>query len=193
MQLLWTLPNLSPEQYWTLRIAGRSTTLSKNGESTNFCFGLATMKPGTEIKIALQGSDWPWRCNPAKSRTIRATGRRKVQDRGFAKTCTPPRSSDPRSAELAPQNALSSARELGVRQPSESGKEPVLGTTASSSSHPTGRARTRHHEADWMAHLPQNILHAAPRYWCGVQGHAGAHAAFNNPRHSGYLHPSRNQ
>ena len=37
MQLLWTLPNLSREQYWTLTIAGRSTTLSKDGESTNFC------------------------------------------------------------------------------------------------------------------------------------------------------------
>jgi hypothetical protein len=72
-------------------------------------------------------------------------------------------------------------------------KTKELGTTASSSSHPTGRARTGHNEADWMAHLPQNILHTASRYWCGVQGYAGAHATFNNPRHSGYLHPSHNQ
>jgi integrase len=33
---------------------------------------------------------------------------------------------------LAARNSLSNAGELGVRQPSESGKEPVLGTTASS-------------------------------------------------------------
>src|ERR1700732_1952464 len=64
------------------------------------------------------------------------------------KTRAPPRSSDPRSAELASKNTLSTTGELGIRQPSESGKEPVLGTTASSSSHPPGRARAGHHEAD---------------------------------------------
>jgi integrase len=50
-----------------------------------------------------------------------------------------------------------------------------------------------YHEADWVAHLSQDILYAAPRYWCGVQGYAGTNATFNNPRDSGYLHPSRNQ
>jgi hypothetical protein len=31
----------------------------------------------------------------------------------------------------------------------------------------------------------------APRYWGRAQGYAGTDAAFNDPRHSGHLHPGR--
>jgi integrase len=41
------------------------------------------------------------------------------------------------------------------------------------------------------AQIPQNILHPAPRYWGRAQSYAGTDAAFNDPRHSGHLHPGR--
>jgi integrase len=74
--------------------------------------------------------------------------------------------------------------------PQNRGQKPYWGTRASSSSHPPGRAGSGHHEADWLAHFPQNLFHLAPRYWSGVEGYAGTDATFNNPRHPGYLHPS---
>ena len=75
-------------------------------------------------------------------------------------------SSDPCSAELASQNSLSNTRELGVRQSTDTRKGSVLGTRASLSSHPPRRTKAWHHEADWVAHFPQDILHTAPGDRC---------------------------
>lgn len=92
----------------------------------------------------------------------RAASRRPLQDGGFTKTSATSQSSDPCSAEMASQNSLSNTRELGVRQSTDTRKEPVLGTRASLSSHPPRRTKAWHHEADWVAHFPQDLLHIAP-------------------------------
>src|SRR6266571_7614156 len=121
----------------------------------------------------------------------RAAGRGALQNGGFTKTRAASRSSDQFPAQLESQNALSNTGELGVRQSPESRKEPVLGTTASSSSHPSRREKAGHHQADWVAYLSQNVLHIAAGYRCRTQGHAGTDAAFDDPRHSRHLHPGR--
>lgn len=53
------------------------------------------------------------------------------------------------------------------------------------------RGPAGHHEAHRVAHIPQDILYPAPRYWGRAQGYAGTDAAFNDPRHAGHLHPGR--
>jgi integrase len=85
---------------------------------------------------------------------------------------------------------ISSAGELGVRQSQETRKNPILGTTTSSSPHPPRGARAGHHKADWLAHISQNLLDTSSCNWCGTEGDAGTDAAFNNPRHSRHLHSS---
>src|SRR6266851_4396809 len=114
-----------------------------------------------------------------------------LQNGGFTKTRAASRSSDQVPAQLESQNVLSNTGELGVRQSPESRKEPVLGTTASSSSHPSRREKAGHHEADWVAYLSQNVLHIAAGYRCRTQGHAGTDAAFDDPRHSRHHRKAR--
>src|SRR6266581_688419 len=121
----------------------------------------------------------------------RAAGRGALQNGGFTETRAASRSSDQVPAQLESQNALSNTGELGVRQSPESRKETILGTTASSSSHPSRREKAGHHEADWVAYLSQNVLHIAAGYRCRTQSHAGTDAAFDDPRHSRHLHPGR--
>jgi hypothetical protein len=40
----------------------------------------------------------------------------------------------------------------------------VLGTTASSSSHPSRREKAGHHESDWVAYFSHSVLHIATGY-----------------------------
>src|SRR5207249_10564103 len=61
-----------------------------------------------------------------------------------------PRLSDQCPEGLASQNALSNAGELGVRQSQETRKNPILGTTTSSSRHPPRGAKVGYHKADWI-------------------------------------------
>ena len=120
----------------------------------------------------------------------RAASRWQLQKRGFAKTRTAPRLSDQCPEGLASQNTISSAGELGVRQSQETRRNPILGTTTSSSAHPPRGAKAGHHKADWLAHISQKPLDTSPRNWCGTEGDAGTDAAFYNLRHSGHLHSS---
>jgi hypothetical protein len=113
-----------------------------------------------------------------------------LQDRGFAKTRTAPRLSDQCPEGLASQNTISNAGELGVRQSQKTRKNPILGTTTSSSPHPPRGAKDGHHKANWLAHVSQNLLDTSSCNGCGTEGDAGTDAAFNNPRHSRHLHPS---
>src|SRR6202158_1895992 len=88
------------------------------------------------------------------------------------------------------QNTISNAGELGVRQSQETRKNPILGTTTSSSPHPPCGAKAGHHKAHWLAHISQNLLDTSPCNGCGTEGDAGTDAAFNNPRHPRHLHSS---
>ena len=106
------------------------------------------------------------------------------------KTRTAPRLSDQCPTGLASQNTLSNAGELGVRQSHETRKNPILGTTTSSSPHPPRGAKAGHHKAHWWAHISQNLLDTSPGNGCGTEGDAGTDAAFNNPRHPRHLHSS---
>src|SRR5712671_2099285 len=101
-----------------------------------------------------------------------------------------PRLSDQCPEGLASQNTISNAGELGVRQSQETRKNPILGTTTSSSPHPPRGAKAGHHKADWLAHISQNLLDTPPCNGCGTEGDAGTDAAFNNPRHPRHLHSS---
>ena len=106
---------------------------------------------------------------------------------GSTETRAASRSSDQFPAQLESQNALSNTGKLGVRSPQNRGKKTVLGTTTSSSSHPSRREKAGHHEAVRVAYVSQNVLHIAAGYRCRTEGHAGTDAAFDDPRHPRHL------
>jgi len=112
------------------------------------------------------------------------------QDGGLTKTRAASRSLDLCSAELASQNALSNTGELGVASHQNRGKKPSWGQQLLRHHIRPVAQELGHHEADWLAHVPQNVLHTAPRYRRRTQGYT-TDAAFNDPRHPRHLYPGR--
>src|SRR5215472_16592991 len=89
---------------------------------------------------------------------------------------------------MASPAAVSSARELGIRESGQPGSLAFLSPGGHAAPYRSGGTETRHHKANRLAYFSSHLFDAASIYGIGVEDHAGIAAPLNNSRDTRYLH-----
>src|ERR1700730_3092460 len=89
---------------------------------------------------------------------------------------------------MAWPDAVSIARELGVRESSESGPVALLGAASHAAPYPSCCAKTRHHKANRVAYFSSHLFDAASIYRRRTEDHARAATPFDHSCDSRHIH-----
>src|SRR6266404_3110093 len=92
---------------------------------------------------------------------------------------------------MAPPNAVSIVRELGIRQSGQPGSLAFLGPGDHAAPCHPGCAKTGHRKANRLAYFSSHLFDAASIYRCRAEVHARAAAPFDDSCDSRHLHAVR--
>src|SRR5258705_8167997 len=89
---------------------------------------------------------------------------------------------------MAPADAVSIVRELGVCKSGESGPVALLGAANHAAPYSPRCAKTRNHQTNRLAYFSSHLFDAASIYRCRAEDHARAAAPFDNSCDSRHIH-----
>src|ERR1700751_1305436 len=93
---------------------------------------------------------------------------------------------------MAWADAVSIVRELGIREPGETGPQALPSTANHAASYSPRCAEVGNHQKNWLAYFSSHIFDAASIYWRGIENHAGTVASLHDSRDARYVHSGGN-